>query len=209
MSESTELLAYPREITGHANRKLAEAGQIPAVVYGAAHKTTSIAIDRHDFELMLAHQHGVAVFKLAIEGEKKPVNVVIKEVQRGPVKGTILHIDFQAVRMDQTIHATVPLEFVNDPAGVRAGGVLTVERHDLSIEALPGDLPESIVADIEALEVGDALLLSALTPPAGVTFLDDSETVLCSVTAPRVEVEEEVVAAEAVEVPEVGEEAEE
>lgn len=208
MSESTELLAYPRDIIGHANRRLAAAGRIPGIVYGPAHAPMAIAVDRHEFEQTLAHQHGVALFKMNIEGEKKPVNVVIKEIQRGPVKGTILHIDFEAVRMDHTIHATVPLEFVNDPEGVKTGGILTVDRHDLSIEALPGDLPESIVADIAALEVGDSLLLSAVTPPAGVTFLDDPETVLCSVTAPRLEVEE-VVEAEVAEVPEVGEEAEE
>jgi len=208
MSDSTDLVAYPRDLIGHANKKLAAAGRIPAVIYGAAHAPAVIAVDRHEFELMLAHQHGMAVLKLGLEGEKKPINVVIKEIQRGPVKGTILHIDFQAVRMDQTIHAAVALEFINDPEGVKTGGILTVERYDLNVEALPGDLPESIVADIAALEVGDTLILSQITPPAGVTFLDEPDTVLCSVTAPRAEIEE-VEVAEVAEVPEVGEESEE
>ena len=138
MTEATTLNAVSRDVIGKANRRLAAAGQIPAVLYGAGFaEGKPVAVDRHDFELFIAHHGGSALISLAVEGEKKPVNAVIRDVQYSPVKGSVLHVDFQAVRMDQAIHATVPLRLVNDPEGVRAGGVLVVDLHDLNIEALP------------------------------------------------------------------------
>jgi large subunit ribosomal protein L25 len=194
MSEATSLNAYARDAIGRANRKLAAAGRVPAVLYGAGFaQGMPVAIDRHDFALFLAHHSvGSSLIALAVEGEKKPVNVVVREVQYSPVKGTVLHIDFQAVRMDQAIHATVPIRLVNDPEGVRAGGVLVVDMHDVSIEALPKDLPVAIEADIGGLQIGDSLKVSDLPATEGVALLGDVDAIVCSVQAPRAEIEEEV-----------------
>lgn len=199
MSEAATIKAEPRETIGHANRKLHAQGQIPAVLYGAGHKSTPIAVDRHDFQLYMTHHGAAGVLKLEVEGEGKPINALIKEVQHNPVKGTITHIDFLAVRMNVAIHAVAPLNFVNDPVGVREGGVLTIALHEVNIEALPADLPESIDLDVETLEVGHTMTIADITPPSGVTLLDDPETVVCSVTAPTVAVEAEVVEGEAAE----------
>jgi large subunit ribosomal protein L25 len=209
MAASTILTAHKRDVVGKSSRRLAAESRIPAVLYGTGRETISLAVDRHDFEQLIAHHStGSTIFELAVEGEKTPVNALIREMQTNPVKGTIVHIDFLAVAMDQLIHASITLRFVNDPAGVRAGGVLTTNFHEINVEAKPGDLPEVLEVDVSALEIGDSLHVSDIVAPAGVHILDDPEEVLISVQAPRIEVEEEVEAEEAE--PEViGEKAEE
>jgi large subunit ribosomal protein L25 len=97
------------------------------------------------------------------------------------------------VDMDKTTHATVPLHLVNDPEGVKAGGVLTVNLHEITVEALPADIPQGgIEVDVAALEIGDALHVSDIKIMKNVTIIDDPETIVCAVQAPRAEVEEEV-----------------
>lgn len=202
MSEAVALKADLRETIGHANRKLAAEGLIPAVLYGAGREPMAISISRHDFELYMSHHGAAGVMQLELSGEKKPVNALIKDVQYAPVKGNVVHIDFLAVRMDVAIASVAPLNFINDPVGVREGGVLTVALHEVNLEALPSDLPESIEVDVAELQIGESLHVSDIAPPSGVTLLDDAETVIASVTPPTVAVEEE--AAEVIE----GEEAE-
>jgi large subunit ribosomal protein L25 len=193
MTSSTILTAYQRDVVGKASHRLAAEGRIPAVLYGTGREAISLSVDRHDFELLIAHHStGSTIFELEVEGEKTPVNALIRELQTNPVKGTITHIDFLAVAMDQLIQASVTLHFVNDPAGVRAGGVLTTNFHEITVEAKPGDLPAGLDVDIAALEIGDSLHVSDIVVPAGVTIVDDPGEVLISVQAPRLEVEEEV-----------------
>jgi large subunit ribosomal protein L25 len=191
MTASSELNATPREVVGKANRRLG-AASLPAVLYGTGRDPMAIAVDRHDFEMFLAsHSAGSTLVELRLEGEKKPINAMIRDIQHSPIKGTPLHVDFLAVEMNKIVSAVVTLHFVNDSAGVRAGGTLTVNMHEVNVEAKPGDLPEGIDVDIEHLELGDSLLVSAITAPDGVTITDDPEAVVASVQAPRAEIEEE------------------
>jgi large subunit ribosomal protein L25 len=197
MSASITLSAFPRTVVGKANRRLSGEGRIPAVLYGPGRDTLPLAIDRHDFELLMSHHaSGSMLVELEIEGEKKPINAMIRELQTSSVKGQIVHVDFLAVQMNKPVHAVVALRFVNDPAGVKAGGVLTTNFHEVNVEAKPADLPEAIEVDIAALEVGESLHVSDIVAPAGVTILDDAEEVLASVQPPRVEIEEEAAAEE-------------
>jgi large subunit ribosomal protein L25 len=194
MTASTILPVFSREVIGKANRRLSHEDLIPAVLYGPGRETVSLSIGRHDFELLMAHHAaGSMIVELQLEGEKKPVNAMIRELQTSPVKGEIIHVDFMAIQMNVAVHASIALHFVNDPAGVKAGGVLTANFHEVNVEAKPGDLPEAIEVDVAALEIGDSLRVSDISAPAGVTILDDADEVLVSVQAPRVEIEEEVV----------------
>ncbi|MBE0475594.1 MAG: 50S ribosomal protein L25 [Coriobacteriia bacterium] len=205
MAQTTTITAKPRDIIGKANRRLAQAGLIPAVLYGAGRTPLPISVDRHDFEVLIAHNAASALLDLVIEGEKKPVNAVIKGLQTNTVKGRIEHIDFLAVKMDKAIHTTVTLHFAGESAGEKAGGVIMHNLREVTVEALPGDLPESIEVDVTPLAVGESLHVGQLQVPEGVTVLDDPETIVCSVTAPTVEpTPEEVV--EEVEPAVVGEE---
>lgn len=207
MSESTAITAQPREVTGKANRRLAEAGQIPAVLYGPDRETVSLALDRHDFEYMMAHHGaGSTLVSITIEGESKPVNAVIKEVQHSPVKGKILHVDFQVIRMDEKLQATAPFNFVGDSPGVKAGGVLMHSLREVAVEALPATLPDAIDVDISALEIGDSVTIGDLVAPDGVDIIDDPEGVVCSVTVPTLEPEEEEEGEEITEPELIGEE---
>lgn len=193
MSVSTELTAQPRTVIGKSSHRLASANQIPAVLYGFGREAAPIAVDRHAFEQWAAHHAaGSGMVQLKLEGEKKAIDAVVREIQHSAVKGNIVHVDFMAVSMNKPIHANVPLHLVNDPAGVKAGGVLTINSHELNIEALPKDLPEALEWDVSELEMGQTLHVADITAPAGVTLLDDPETIIASVQAPRVEVEEVV-----------------
>lgn len=192
MTVSTELTATTRTVIGKASRRLAAAGEIPAVLYGVGRDAMPISVSRHDFELWAAHHAaGSGMVELKLEGEKKVINAMVREIQHSAVRGTILHIDFLAVSMNKPIHANVPLHLVNDPEGVKAGGVLTINVHELNVEALPSELPEVVEWDVTPLQMGQTLHLSDISVPAGIKLLDDPETIIASVQAPRVE--EEVV----------------
>ncbi len=196
MADTTVLTVYPRDVIGKANRRLAKADRIAAVLYGMDRDAMPLAVGRHDFELLMAHHAaGSMLVEMQIEGEKKPINAMIREMQVGPIKGEIMHVDFFAVNMNEVVHAVVSLHLANDPEGVKAGGVLTVDKHDLNVEAKPGDLPDHISHDVSALEVGDALYVRDIVAPKGVKLLDDPDAIVASVTPPTVEVEETTEAA--------------
>jgi large subunit ribosomal protein L25 len=122
--------------------------------------------------------------------------VLVKDVQRHPVRGEIVHVDLLRVNMNETIQTTVVLELTggDDAPGVSEGGVLSQETREVNIEALPGDIPDSIVHDVSAMGMNETLTLAAVTVPAGVTLLDDlDETVIATITPPTAEpVEEEI-----------------
>jgi large subunit ribosomal protein L25 len=205
-----KLSAKARDIAGKSSHKLAREGLVPAVVYGPKIETLSITVDRRDFEQLMHHASvGSTLIDLAVEGQGKALNVIIKEVRHDELKGTVQHIDFWAVDMGHALQTAIPVTFVGSPEGERAGGVVMHVLHELKVEARPKDLPEHIEVDLSALEIGDSFTVSSVVAPAGVTLLDDPETVIAAVQAPAVEVEAPAEAEEVTEVPEVGKETEE
>ncbi len=121
--------------------------------------------------------------------------MLVKDLQRHPVRGEAVHVDLLRVNMSETIHTTVTLELVGaeEAPGSVEGGVLNQETRELNIEALPGDIPDSIIFDVSSMEMNATVTLSELTPPDGVTLLDDPETVLATITPPTLEpVEDEI-----------------
>jgi large subunit ribosomal protein L25 len=121
--------------------------------------------------------------------------VLVKDLQRHPVRGEAVHVDLLRVNMAEKIHTTVVLELTgaDEAPGVVEGGVLSQEAREITIEALPGDIPDSIKHDVSALEMNATLTLESITAPAGVTFVDDGETVIASIMPPTLEpVEDEI-----------------
>jgi large subunit ribosomal protein L25 len=112
---------------------------------------------------------------------------------RHPVTGEATHLDLLRVRLDQTIHATVTvlLEGAEDAPGAKEGGVLEQITREVTIEALPTDIPDAISHDVSAMVIGDTIAVGALTAPQGVTILDDPETIVATLSPPRLQVEEE------------------
>jgi large subunit ribosomal protein L25 len=172
-------------------RRLRRSGRVPGVLYGGGAEPLSFDVDARELRLALA-QSG-AVLDLSIDGGKA-TPVVLKETQRNPVRGETVHIDLLRVRLDKAIHAIVPIELegVDASPGVREGGVLEQITRELNVEALPTAIPEAIVYDVSELQIGETVMLSALSAPEGVTLLDDlEETVLATLTAPRLQSETE------------------
>ncbi|MBA2741889.1 MAG: 50S ribosomal protein L25, partial [Actinobacteria bacterium] len=135
-----------------------------------------------------------AILDVVIEGQKTVHPSVLAHLQRDPIRGTVSHIDLREVRLDQPIQASVVIHLIGEPVGVKdSGGVLAHVTRELHVEALPMEIPEHIDADVSALEIGDALRLESLPLIEGVRVLDDlHETVIATVSAPRVEIEPEV-----------------
>jgi large subunit ribosomal protein L25 len=134
-----------------------------------------------------------------LEGQNEMHPSILKEYQRDPIRGHVRHVDLQEVRLDVAIQATVQVHLhgAEDAPGVKEGGVLSQPSTTLNVEALPMEVPESIEADVSAMEMGDALRLEDIPTLEGVTFLDDPhETVIATVSAPTVEAEPEPVEGE-------------
>lgn len=138
---------------------------------------------------------GHAILDVVVGDEKKPHSAILKDYQREPIRGGLLHVDLQVIRLDQAIQSSVTIVLVGESPGAKAGGVVTPSARELNVEALPAQIPDQIEVDVSELDIGDLLHLSDLTPPEGVVFLDDADTLLVSVTLPSLvveEVEEEV-----------------
>ena len=167
---------------------------MPGVLYGGDGQAVGFDADARELRLALARSG--AVLDLSVDG-KQATPVVLKETQRDPVRGETVHVDLLRVRLDQAIHAVVPLELTGteDAPGVKEGGVLEQPTRELNVEALPTAIPESIVHDVGEMQIGDHIGLSDVSIPDGVTLLDDlEETVVATLSPPRLqaEVEEEI-----------------
>src|ERR1700682_5960243 len=175
-------------------RRLRRTGRVPGVVYGGGGE--SVGFDADARELRLALASSGAVLDLSVDGEKA-TPVVLKEAQRDPVRGATVHGDLLGVRLDEAIHAVVPLELIgaDDAPGVKEGGVLEQITRELNVEALPTEIPESIVHEIGEMQIGEHIGLAAVAIPEGVTLLDEIEEVVVATLSPpklQVEVEEEI-----------------
>ncbi len=188
---TTKLEVASRDPDGSRSaRRLRRSGRIPGVLYGGGSDPLSFSVDARELRLALAGSG--AVVDLSIDGAKA-TPVVLKEAQRDPVRGETTHVDLLRVRLDKPIHAVVPLELsgVDDTPGVKEGGILEQLTRELNIEALPTAIPESIVHELGELNIGDTLALEAIALPEGVILLDDLATTVASVSAPRLQTEEE------------------
>ncbi len=203
---TTKLEVSSRAAEGsRAARRLRRSGRVPGVVYGGGGDSLSFDADARELRLALARSG--AVLDLSIDGHAA-TPVVLKEAHRDPVRGETVHVDLLRVRLDEAIQAVVPLELTGaeDAPGVKEGGVLEQITRELNVQALPTAIPESIVQDIGEMQIGETIVLSALSAPAGVTLLDDPETVLATLSPPRLQTEEEEIEAETELVGEGGEE---
>ncbi len=204
--DSSNLTVSRREPEGsRAARRLRRTGCIPGVVYGSDAEPVPFKVDLR--ELRLALQHSGAVLNLSVDGQS-PAPVVVKELVRHPVSGEAIHVDLLRVRLDRAIQATVALELAGaeDAPGAKEGGVLEHITREVTVEALPGDIPDALEHDVSEMQIGDTLLLEAVRPPASVTLIGDPETVVATLTPPRLQVEEEPEIEEETEVVGEGEE---
>ncbi|OGB93568.1 MAG: hypothetical protein A2Z31_03135 [candidate division NC10 bacterium RBG_16_65_8] len=170
-------------------KRLRRAQRIPAVVYGRQRGPVPLAVNPQ--ELLSALESGEnTLINLAVTGGATPQTslVILKELQRDPVKGRPLHADFQEISMERKVRVEVPLVLQGDPIGVKdKGGILEHTLRQLSVECLPIDIPEKIVVDVAGLDIGDALHVRDLRVAEGIRILDDEARVVASVSAPVAE----------------------
>jgi large subunit ribosomal protein L25 len=195
------------EFGSRESRRLRRQGLVPGVVYANGEEARPFQVQERDARAVLSEGH--ALFDLEIEGVGA-VPVVVKEQQRQPVRGDLEHLDLQEVKLDEAIQAEVPIEVegAEDAPGTKEGGVLEHITREVTVEALPTEIPDRIVIDVSHMDINDTIQLSMVTPPQGATFVaeDLEEVTVATLTPPRLEKELEEIEEEAAL---VGEEAEE
>ncbi len=202
MAQQANLPAATRSDTGKgAARSLRRQGKVPGVIYGHGRTPEALAVETAALNKMLIGiSAGTTIVDVAIDG-RAPVKALIREIQRDSLRpAQILHLDLYEVRADEAVTVEVPVHLSGIPDGVRNfGGVLDHSLRELEIEVLPGDIPEHIDLDVTALAIGHSLFVRDITIPKG-RILNDPDTPVCTVVAPRSEeapsVPEEVASSE-------------
>jgi large subunit ribosomal protein L25 len=200
-----------REGRGSADaRRLRRQGLIPGVLYGRGKSPHAICASQRELRRVLTGESGLhAILDVVLDGQSTTHASILKDYQQDVLTGRLAHFDLQEVRLDQPIQAQVVIELIGESEGVKEGGVLSQVVREINVEALPLEIPERIELDVGGMVMGDTLRLADLPVREGVTYLDDPEIVLATVTMPTRIVEpepEEVEELEEGEVPE-GEEA--
>ena len=170
--------------TRSAIRGLRNGGRVPASVYGKKISSgESISVEEKELNAILRKSRH-AVIDLAM-GDKGTQPVIINDIQRDKLSGKVLHVDFHQISMDEPIHSSMPVELVGTSAGVKEGGILTVESHEVEIRCLPKDLPASLTLDISGLGIGDTIHASAIELPDGVELISEPTLSIASILAPQ------------------------
>jgi large subunit ribosomal protein L25 len=184
--------ANRREVIGKKVKNLRRDGELPAVVYGHNIESISISLDYRVASKTLDSISPSALVVLDIDGEKH--YTLVRDKQRNPVRRSIIHVDFQAVSLTETVRADVTINLLGEAPAIETYlGTLIPSLEQISIECLPTNLPDSLDVDISGLtEIGDSILVGDLTAPEGVEILNDPEDVVVVVIAQAAEEVEEV-----------------
>ena len=186
------LKASKRDVIGKKVKALRREGQLPAVIYGRGIESISISLDAHEANRVLPGVSSSQLLNIEVEGENH--TTLVRDRQRDPVTGTMLHIDFQEISMTESLRTAVGLDLQGEaPAVSDFGGIPVTGVEELMVECLPTDLPERIIVDISSLaEIGDAIYVRDIQAPPKVEILSDPEDMIILITAPSAEpVEEE------------------
>lgn len=190
-NDTTQLTISPRDVEGsRATRRLRREGKVPGVLYGGKGDPLPFTVDGRELRNAL-HASG-AVIELSMDGKSTPA--VLKDAQRHPVRGETTHVDFLRVDLSKPIQAVVLVELTgaDDSVGLRDGGVLDQPLREVTVEALPNEIPESITVDVSGLSIGDVATLEGAVVPERVTLIDELDTAVATVLAPRLrDVDEE------------------
>jgi large subunit ribosomal protein L25 len=189
--------AESRSETGkNVNRRLRSRGMIPGVLYGAGRAAVPVAVSPREIGAILKSASGEnTLFDLDLGGTRR--KVILKEFQREPLRGGLLHADFYEVALDKALQVSVRVELEGTPVGVKLqGGLVDFVTRELEVECLPADIPEKIAVDISHLELGKHLRVSELRLGDRVRVLADPDVVIAHVVLPRAEVAAEAATAE-------------
>jgi len=152
-----------------ASRRLRHEGKVPAILYGDSKKSQSLTLN-HDEVIQHLEQEAFYSQVLTLVANGKKQRAILRDIQRHPWKPKIMHMDFQRINSRKKLNVNIPLHFINEETsvGFKAGGIVSHQINELEVSCLPGDLPEYIEVDVEALDLGDNLFISDLELPEGV-----------------------------------------
>lgn len=170
-------------------RRLRREGLVPGIVYQSGGDALPLVLPGHDLKRTLVEGR-TGVIDLVV-GDARPQPVLVKDWQLHPVRGDVMHVDFQQVDLKVEIEAPIPISLVGSSVGVRDGGVLDQPLREVVVSALPDSLPDHIEVDVSELQVGDSLTVADISVPQGVTITSEPDTVVASVLAPTVETEDD------------------
>ena len=203
--KSVAMNAQVRTAVRHAAvKKLRSTGAIPAVIYGRLAPPQNLELNSREFGDAIAHHASENILMdLSVKGDQRPNRLaLVQEIQHHPVSRHILHVDFHEVAPDEKVTIQVPVETTGEAVGVKTGGgVLGHVIHRLKVHALPKDLPEVLIVDVSALEIGKAIHIGDIVPPAGCEILGHKELAVLAVSAPVTEAQETAAAAAATDAP--------
>jgi large subunit ribosomal protein L25 len=178
------LRAEPRNEKGKGPaRRLRATGRVPATLYGAGVEPTSIHVSALDL-LHIFHAMGQASVLVDLKLDGQEYLTIAREIQRDLIHSRFIHVDFMAVRRDEKITVNIELHEIGDSVGVHAGGVIEHHLREVEVESLPANVPQRIEFDITSLKIGESLRVGDLTPPEGVEFLTDPDTMVLAVVEP-------------------------
>jgi large subunit ribosomal protein L25 len=180
------LTAEPRTERGSGPAgRLRRTGKVPAVVYGLEAEPQSVSVVGRELERILHGEGGANTLITLHLGTGDDALALVRQIQRNPTRGDLVHVDFVRVRRDVAVSAEVPLHAEGDPPGVREGGMLEQLLFSVTVEAMPGNIPNSLTIDVSGLALGDQLHVSDLAVPAGVTLQHEAEELIVQVAIPR------------------------
>jgi large subunit ribosomal protein L25 len=177
-------------------RKLRARGKVPAVLYGKGLDSIPLAVDARALSQTFSTEAGRNVL-IDLQLDGGTYLTLARQLDRDPLRGDIVHVDFLKIDRDQTITVQVPVHFEGDSAGVKQGGVLEHHLWQIEVECLPNNVPANITIDVSDLDIGGAVRVADVAAPEGVTFLSSEEEVIVSCVVPQAPKAEEEVAAEA------------
>ncbi|MFH1755948.1 MAG: 50S ribosomal protein L25 [Candidatus Latescibacterota bacterium] len=172
-------------------RKLRAKGQVPAILYGRKDDIVCLSLTEKEIKKVLQAHPESAIVDLAVSGQTSAsCNAIVREVQRHPATGQLLHIDLQRIKMDEKVRVQVPIHLLGDAKGVKVtGGILEHGMRELTITCMPAAIPSAIEIDVAALEIGDGVYLRDISSNyPDFEFNDDEDTILANVVPPKVEV---------------------
>jgi large subunit ribosomal protein L25 len=186
--KSVALTAFPRTLNRRGGaKKLRAANRVPAVIYGRQNPPQSLEVNLKDFKNVMHHAASeIVLLDLSVDGDPKPKRLaLVQEVQHHVLTRQVLHVDLHEVAEDEKVVVQVPVEAVGEAVGVKTGGgTLEHVLFKLKVRALPKDLPEVLIADVSALEIGKAIHIGEMKAPPGVEILGDKDIPVLSVAAP-------------------------
>lgn len=184
------------EVGKGAARRARAAGRVPGIVYGKGMEPVAVEVSRRELVTAFHSDAGMNTL-LDIELEGKTTLALARELQRDPIKGTLLHVDFVKIDAKQAVEVEVPVQVIGEAPGQKEGGVLEHPLFQLHVRCLPLEVPESIEVDISSLNIGDALRVQDITTDDKFEILNDPEAVVVAIAAPVSEEELEAMEAAA------------